>query len=441
MTPEITILSNGLTVVTDRMPQLESAMLGVWVNAGGRNETRDVMGVSHMLEHMAFKGTESRSARDIAEEIEAVGGYLNAYTSREQTAFHARVLKADVPLGVDLLADILTHPTFEQGELERERQVVLQEIGQARDTPDDIVFDHLQAAVYPDQPMGWPILGLEETVSAFTRDDLRTYMAANYRAGDMTLVASGAVDHASIVRMVEEKFATLRAGSSPNPLPARYVGGDFRRNQDLEQAHIVYAFPGVSSSAPDFYTAQVYVMALGGGMSSRLFQEAREKRGLCYAISAFAQAHRDGGTIGIYTGTGEREAVEISAVIAGEMENLAAGATEREVARAKAQLKSSLLMGLERPGQRAEQIASQIFTHGRVLSIEEMTGRLNEIDARAVRSFGGRVIESVNPSMAAVGPVGQLEKQGVFAHRFGGSVRGDTAVPSRVPEAVLAKAE
>jgi predicted Zn-dependent peptidase len=441
MIPEITILSNGLTVVTDRMPQLESAMLGVWVNAGGRNETRDVMGVSHMLEHMAFKGTESRSARDIAEEIEAVGGYLNAYTSREQTAFHARVLKADVPLGVDLLADILTHPTFEQGELERERQVVLQEIGQARDTPDDIVFDHLQAAVYPDQPMGWPILGFEETVSAFKRDDLRTYMAANYRAGDMTLVASGAVDHASIVRMVEEKFATLRAGSSPNPLPARYVGGDFRRNQDLEQAHIVYAFPGVSSSAPDFYTAQVYVMALGGGMSSRLFQEAREKRGLCYAISAFAQAHRDGGTIGIYTGTGEREAVEISAVIAGEMENLAAGATEREVARAKAQLKSSLLMGLERPGQRAEQIASQIFTHGRVLSIEEMTGRLNEIDARAVRGFGGRVMESVNPSMAAVGPVGQLEKQGVFAHRFGGSVRGDTAVPSRVPEAVLAKAE
>lgn len=441
MTPEITRLSNGLTVVTDRMPQLESAMLGVWVNAGGRNETRDVMGVSHMLEHMAFKGTLRRSARDIAEEIEAVGGYLNAYTSREQTAFHARVLKADVPLGLDLLADILTHPTFEQGELERERQVVLQEIGQARDTPDDIVFDHLQAAIYPDQPMGWPILGLDETVSMFTREDLRTYMAANYRAGDMTLVSSGAVDHATIVRIVEEKFATLRAGPAPSPLPAHYVGGDFRRAQDLEQAHIVYAFPGVASTAPDFFTAQVYVMALGGGMSSRLFQEAREKRGLCYAISAFAQAHRDGGTIGIYTGTGETEAAEISAVIAGEMEQLAAGATEREVARAKAQLKSSLLMGLERPGQRAEQIASHIFTHGRLLSIEEMTGRLDAIDARAVRDFGEQMMESVNPSMAAVGPVGQLEKQGVFARRFGDSVRGDAAVPSRVPEAVLAKAE
>ncbi|MGZ5959652.1 MAG: M16 family metallopeptidase [Rhizomicrobium sp.] len=420
MTPEITRLSNGLTIVTDPMPQLESAMLGVWVNAGTRNETRAVMGVSHMLEHMAFKGTEKRSARDIAEEIEAVGGYLNAYTSREQTAFHARVLRVDVPLAIDLLADILTHPTFEQGELERERQVVLQEIGQSRDTPDDIVFDHLQSVIYPDQPMGWPILGLEETVSAFTQDELRTYMAANYRAGDMTLISSGAVDHASIVRMVEEKFASLRSGPAPAPLAARYVGGDFRADQDLEQAHIVYALPGIASSDPDFYTAQVYVMALGGGMSSRLFQEAREKRGLCYAISAFAQTHRDSGTIGIYAGTGEKEAGEISAVIAGEMENLATGATDKEVARAKAQLKSSLLMGLERPSQRAEQIASQMFSYGRVLPIEEMTAKLDYIDAAAVRRFGERVMRGANPAMAAVGPVSKLEKQSVFARRFGG---------------------
>src|SRR5882724_6531103 len=209
MLPEITRLSNGLTVITDPMPQLESAMLGIWVNAGTRNETRPVMGVSHMLEHMAFKGTATRSARDHAEEIEAVGGYLNAYTSREQTAFHARVLKADVPLGIDLLSDILIHPTFERAELERERQVVLQEIGQARDTPDDIIFDHLQATIYPNQPMGWPILGDDDTVAAFTRENLRTYMGANYLAGGMTLVASGAVDHAGIVRIAEERFAHL----------------------------------------------------------------------------------------------------------------------------------------------------------------------------------------------------------------------------------------
>jgi predicted Zn-dependent peptidase len=401
------------------MPQLESAMLGVWVNAGARNETLDVMGVSHMLEHMAFKGTETRSARDIAEQIEAVGGYLNAYTSREQTAFHARVLKADVALGIDLLSDILTHPTFEQSELERERQVVLQELGQARDTPDDIIFDYLQTVTYPDQPMGYPILGTEETVSRFTREDLRTYMAANYRAADMTFISSGAVSHAAIVAQLEEKFASIKPGPAPTPLPARYVGGEMRKDEDLEQAHIAYAFPGVSNTDPDYYVAQVYVMALGGGMSSRLFQEARERRGLCYAISAFGQSSSDGGTINIYTGTGEKEAGEISAVIAGEMENLAAGATEVETSRAKAQMKSSLLMGLERPGQRAEQIAAQMLAYGRVLPIEEMTAKLDAVDAAAVRRFGERVMSSTNPAMASIGPVDKLETLDVFARRFG----------------------
>ena len=419
MTPEITRLSNGLAVISDPMPGLESAMLGVWVNAGTRNETRPVMGVSHMLEHMAFKGTTTRSARDLAEQIEAVGGYLNAYTSREQTAFHARVLKADVALAVDLLSDILIHPTFEQGELERERHVVLQEIGQAADTPDDIVFDHLQSVIYPDQPMGWPILGLIETVSAFSQDDLRTYMGANYRAGDMTFVASGAVSHDAIVKLVAEKFAGLKPGPAPAPLPARFVGGDIRKEEDLEQAHITFALPGVSSADPDFYAAQVYVTSLGGGMSSRLFQEARERRGLCYAISAFAQASKDGGTIGIYAGTGENEAGEIAAVIAGEMEKLSAGATDKEVARAKAQMKSSLLMGLERPGQRAEQIAGQIFSYGRVLSIEELTAKLDAVDAAAVRRFGERTMEGGIPAIAAVGPVGKLEAHDVFARRFG----------------------
>src|SRR6201999_3920549 len=224
MNVEISRLSNGLTIVTDPMPQLESAALGVWVDCGARNETKAQMGVSHMLEHMAFKGTERRSARDIAEEIEAVGGFLNAYTSREQTAFHARVLRADVPLALDILADILTHPTFDQGELERERQVVLQEIGQARDTPDDIIFDYLQATMYPTQPIGWPILGADEIGAHFTPEGLGAYMRANYLAGSMTLIASGAVDHRSIVARAEEKFASLAPGKAAAPLPARWVG-------------------------------------------------------------------------------------------------------------------------------------------------------------------------------------------------------------------------
>jgi len=287
MNPEITKLSSGLTVVTDPMPQLESAALGVWVNVGGRNETRPVMGVSHMLEHMAFKGTARRTAQQIAEEIEAVGGYMNAYTSREQTAFHVRTLKNDVPLAIDILADILTRPSFEQVELERERQVVLQEIGQARDTPDDIVFDHLQSVAYPDQPIGWPILGNEDTVSHFAREHLQDYMGANYRASSMILVASGAVEHQCVLELAAGAFSEASPGIAEKPSSARYVGGDCRVQEDLEQVHVTYAFPAVSSTDPDFYTFQVYAAALGGGMSSRLFQEAREKRGLCYSIYSF----------------------------------------------------------------------------------------------------------------------------------------------------------
>jgi predicted Zn-dependent peptidase len=419
MSIEISKLANGLTVVSDPMPGLESAFVGVWVNAGGRNETRPVMGVSHMLEHMAFKGTKRRSARDIAEEIEAVGGYLNAYTSREQTAFHARVLKADVPLGLDILADILTEPTFEQAELERERQVVLQELGQSRDTPDDIIFDHLQAVVYPDQPMGWPILGEEETVSKFSQTQLRDYMRANYRAGSMVLVASGAVDHKQIVAMAEEKFASLPTGTGSTPLTARYHGGDKRAGDDLEQVHVTYAFPGVSNTDPDFYVAQAYVTALGGGMSSRLFQEVREKRGLCYSVYSFAQSAADSGLIGIYAGTGEKEAEEISAVIAGEMAALAMTASEQEVARAKAQLKSGLLMGLERPSSRAEMIASHMFTYGRVIPVAELSAKLDAIDAAAVRRFGERIMASDYPSTAALGPIDKLESHARFAQRYG----------------------
>lgn len=423
MNVEITNLPNGLTVVTDPMPQLESAALGVWVNCGARHESRPLMGISHMLEHMAFKGTERRSARAIAEEIEAVGGYLNAYTSREQTAFHVRTLKADVALGVDILADILTAPTFEPNELERERGVVLQEIGQARDTPDDIIFDHLQSVVYPGQAMGWPILGDEKTVSAFTRDDLKNYMGANYRASGMTFISSGAVDHARMVKLAEEKFAKLQRGGAPAANVPNYGGGDLRLTEDLEQVHVTFAFPGIASADPDIFAAQVYVTALGGGMSSRLFQEAREKRGLCYSIYAFAHTFSDGGFIGVYTGTGEAEAAEVSSVVAGEMASLAAKATPEEVSRAKAQLKSSLLMGLERPSTRTEQIAGQLLAYGRVLSIEELTTKLDAVDTKAVERFGERMMNTQKPTIAALGPVGKLESYSTFANRFGAARR------------------
>ncbi len=377
------------------------------------------MGVSHMLEHMAFKGTERRTARALAEEIEAVGGSLNAYTSREQTAFHARVLKADVPLALDIISDILTAPTFEPAEIERERQVVLQELGQARDTPDDIIFDHLQSAIYEGQAMGWPILGEEATVAAFDRDMLKAYMAAQYRAGGMMLVSSGAVAHGEIVALAEEKFAGLTAGKVP-PMPAaRYVGGEMRVTEDLEQAHIAYAFPGLANADPDYYVAQIYATALGGGMSSRLFQEAREKRGLCYSIYAFSSGFQDTGFLGIYVGTGEREAGEISAVVAGEMAAIAGDLSESEVARARAQIKAGLLMGLESPGARAELIAGQMFALGRVQDAAEIAAQIDAIDVAAVKNYAARVMQSTRPAIAAIGPVARLESHDTFARRFG----------------------
>jgi predicted Zn-dependent peptidase len=419
MSIEITELGNGLTVATDPMPHLESAALGVWVACGPRHERPEQAGLSHMLEHMAFKGTLTRSAKDIATEIEEVGGDLNAYTSREQTAFHARVLKENVGVALDLISDILVNPLFDADELEREREVILQEIGQARDTPDDLIFDYLQEACYPEQAMGWPIFGSEKTVSGFSRDDLKSYMGANYRAGGMTLIAAGAVEHARIVDAAETMFKRLPVGPGPGSEPARFVGGEIRDARELEQAHLAFAFPGVGSTDPDAVTAQVFATALGGGMSSRLFQEVREKRGLCYAIYAFAQSHRDTGAIGIYAGTADDKAGDIPPLIVAEVEAMAGGATEEEAARARAQLKASLLMALESPAARCERIAGHLFNFGRVLSIKEMTARVDAVDAAALKRFAMRLCEHGGPAMASVGPVGRLESLERFARRFG----------------------
>jgi predicted Zn-dependent peptidase len=419
MSIEITKLDNGLIVATDPMPHLMSAALGVWVNSGARHETLREAGLSHMLEHMAFKGTIRRSAKDIATEIEAVGGDLNAYTGREQTAFHARVLKEDVPLALDIISDILMEPTFERDELEREREVIIQEIGQTRDTPDDLIFDHLQEVCYPGQPMGWPIYGSAQTVAEFTRADLKDYMASNYRAGSMMLIASGAVDHAEMVEKGQTLFARLERGTAREAKPAAFSPGEIRDDDDLEQAHLAFAFPGVASGDVDAITARVFVTALGGGMSSRLFQEAREKRGLCYAIYAFSASYLDTGMIGIYAGTAEDKAGEIAPIIAGEIEGLATGATEEETARARAQLKATLLMGLESPSARCERIASHLPVFGRVLSVEELMTRLEKVDAAAVRRFATNLCERGDPALAALGPAKRMESRQAFSRRFG----------------------
>ena len=419
MTVTVTKLPSGLTVATDPMPHLMSTALGVWVSCGSRHETPAEAGLSHMLEHMAFKGTERRSARDIATEIESVGGDLNAYTGREQTAFHARVLKDDTALALDLISDILIHPVFDETELANERDVIIQEIGQTRDTPDDLVFDYLQEACYPGQPIGRPIFGSEKTVAGFSRADVSAYIGKHYRSGAMILAASGAVDHDMLVEAGEMLSRGMSEGSEHSFDPATFEGGEIIERGALEQAHLTFAFPGVSSTHPDAFTAQVFVTALGGGMSSRLFQEAREKRGLCYSIYAFSQSYCDTGVVGIYSGTSEAKAGEIAPIVAAEIEAMISGTTVEEVARARAQLKASLLMGLELPQARCEMVASHLYNYGRVLTADELVQRIDAVDAGSVKRFAARLCENGNPAIAAVGPIRRLESRERFAKRFG----------------------
>ena len=345
MSVEVTTLKSGLRVVTDAMPHLQSASLGVWVASGSRKERLDEHGISHFLEHMAFKGTRRRSARQIVEEIEAVGGDLNAATSAETTAYYARVLKADVPLALDVVADILSEPAFAPDELVREQNVIVQEIGAVADTPDDLIFEHLQITAFPDQPLGRSILGTPKTVRSFDDNGLRGYLARNYRAPDIIVGAAGAIDHAAIVAEVEERFASFGGAAGPSAEPARFAGGSYVEERELEQVHVALALPGVSQTDPTLYSLQVFNNALGGGMSSRLFQEAREKRGLCYSIYSFHAPYSDVGMFGLYAGTDAADTTELMRLVVDEIANCAATLSEPEVARAKAQMKAGLLDG------------------------------------------------------------------------------------------------
>ena len=415
---EMRTLSNGLRVVADPMPVIQTATIGVWVNVGARHEPHDLHGISHLLEHMAFKGTNSRSARDIAESIEAVGGYLNAFTSREQTAYYARVLKADIPLAVDLLADILGQSTFDAQELAREQEVIVQEIGEALDAPDDLVFDHLQEAAYAGQILGRTILGTPDSVRAIGSDTLRAYLTNHYGAGEMVLVGSGAIEPQAFFDLAEKHFGRWHSGVANGHAPAEFKAGEKREIRELEQAHLALAFDGVSYDHPDSYTSQVYATVLGGGMSSRLFQEAREKRGLCYSIFSYAGSMIDGGSLGVYAGTSPKDANALISVVAEQMHALGQNATEAEAARARAQLKAGLLMGLESPSQRAEQIARQILIFGRAIPIPEMIAKVDAVDADRVRHFARQVTQKSKPAFAALGPVAKLDRFNTIVERF-----------------------
>jgi predicted Zn-dependent peptidase len=412
-------LKNGITVVTDAMPHLKTAALGIWVGAGSRHEADSEHGISHLLEHMAFKGTRRRDARTIAEEIEAVGGDLNASTSVEATAYYARVLGEHVPLGLDILCDILTEPAFDPAELSREQNVIVQEIGAASDTPDDLVFDLFQARAFPGQPVGRPILGTPASVRSFTPERLRGYLGARYRGSRMIVAAAGAVDHKAVAAEVARLLATVTDSAPPPPPPARYAGGVELGARDLEQVHLVLGLEGRSYHAPDFYALQVFTNLLGGGLSSRLFQEAREKRGLCYSISAFHSPYADAGLFGVYAGTDPGDTGELMQVVVDELRSAAETASEPEVARAKAQMKVGLLTALESSSMRAEQIARQILAFGRPIPIEELVAKIDAVTVDAVRTAGRALVASGRPTFAGLGPGRGLESAARMAESLG----------------------
>lgn len=415
MTVEVTRLPSGLSVVTDRMPHLESASLGVWIGAGSRDEKADEHGISHLLEHMAFKGTKKRTARQIAETIEAVGGDLNAATSVESTGYFARVLKADVALALDVLADILSEPTFDPEELRREQNVITQEIGATEDAPDDLVFDRLQETAFPDQPIGRSILGTPDTVRSFSAKSLRTYLGRNYRAPNMLVAAAGAVDHAQIVTEAEKRFSSFVGPDSPKPEPAKFGGGTRVETRDLEQVHIALALQGVPVRDPSLYSLQVFTSVLGGGMSSRLFQEVREIRGLCYTIQAFHMPYSDTGMFGLYAGTDEADAPELMRVVIDQIESATETLNEAEIARAKAQMKAGLLMALESSEARLGQIARQMLAFGRPIPLDEIVAKVEAVTVESARAAGRALIARGRPAIAALGPGNGLESTAAIA--------------------------
>jgi predicted Zn-dependent peptidase len=415
MSVELTRLASGLSVVTDRMPHLESASLGIWIGSGSRDEAPDEHGISHLLEHMAFKGTKRRNARQIAEEIEAVGGDLNAATSVESTAYHARVLKADVPLALDVLSDILSNPIFDVDELRREQNVIVQEIGATEDAPDDLVFDRLQETAFPKQAVGRSILGTPESVRSFNPERLRGYLSRNYRAPDMVVAAAGAVEHAAVVAEVEKHLAGFAGPAAPTPEPAHFSGGTRVETRDLEQVHIALALQGVPVRDEQLYSLQVFTNVLGGGMSSRLFQEVREKRGLCYGISAFHMPYSDTGLFALYAGTDEADAPELMRVVIDQIGNTTETLDETEIARAKVQLKAGLLMALESSEARIGQLGRQMLAYGRPIPLDEIVAKVDAVTVDSARSAGRMLIRRSRPVIAALGPGNGLESTAAIA--------------------------
>lgn len=410
MSIEQTTLPNGLRIITDQVDTVDSVAAGIWVDVGTRHEDMAHNGVAHMTEHMMFKGTPSRSALQIVEQIEDVGGHMNAYTSRELTAYHIHLLKDHLPLALEILADIIRNPAMPDEEVERERTVILQEIGMSIDTPDDLVFDHYQETAYPAQALGAPILGTAEIIKAMKRDVLMDYVRRFYTPSRLVVSVAGNARHEDVVKMVSALFADHKGGAadSYSGVPAAYRGGEIRTEKKLEQSHIVLGFQGMPRGGADYYAASALATALGGGMSSRLFQEVREKRGLVYAVFSFHSAYDDDGQFVIYAGTGPDDLPALVPVLCDEIGKVVQDTiSEEERARACAQMKSGLLMSRESMMSRANQQAKHLINFGDILDIDRKIAAIEAVTVEDIRDCAGQIFATV-PTLAALGPVQEL---------------------------------
>ena len=406
---KITKLDNGLRVVTQNMPGLETVSMGIWNAVGGRDEVEANNGVAHLLEHMAFKGTLTKNALQIAETIEDVGGDINAYTSKEITAYYVKLLADDLHYGVDILTDILQNSAFAEDELNRERGVIIQEIGMYLDTPDDMIFDYWQEKAFPNQPMGRSILGKTDIIKNISREEVKGFMSNHYNPNKMIISAAGKINHDAFVEMIKKSCTNLPVGNSNNREKANYLSGEYREEKKLEQVHLLLGFEGIDYHHDDYYSLLVFSSLLGGGMSSRLFQEIREKRGLVYGISSFSSAYTDTGMFGIYCGTGENQIQELIPVLCNELNTSPSSISDTEISRGKAQLKASLMMGRESAFRRCESAARQLLVFNKVIDPSETLEKINAVSKESVENIAKQIV-SGPMTISSIGPIKNLEK-------------------------------
>jgi predicted Zn-dependent peptidase len=395
---QLTTLPNGLRVASRAMPGFETVAVGLYADAGSRHEPAALNGIAHLFEHMVFKGAGGRSARAISEAVEDVGGDLNAATDREGTSFSATLLAEHLALGIELLSDMVLRPHLDAADLAREQDVVLQELAEAEDTPSDIIFDELWTAAFPDQPLGRPVLGSEESVRAITVADLAAWRDSHVHAGGLMLVAAGKVDHDALVDLAEARLGGVPAAGAVPAESGRFAGGARSLRPRADQAHLTFAYPALPALDPGYYPLRLFSDIVGSGASSRLFQAVREERGLAYSVWSSVQSYQDCGIFYAYAATARRQAAAAAGVMSDILHAAAADATPRELDRAKAQAKAGLLLSLESSWGQASYVARTLALHGRLMEPAEIVRRIEAVTLDEVRAAGARMLSGPRAS-------------------------------------------